>query len=590
MSWKLGKSKSKQSPNLSIQDLEARSTTPTPGNPNGKPMTRSGLLTIRVLWAEGLSVPGGAVPPAVQAALSSQQAKVAASVSPSSVTQQRLASKRSNRDSVQRTQCWWLPYLVMEFEVNQVLITPLGGDLTKPLYMYETTFDVSRHSEMSIQCYLRTEEPTRGGDGIADDMGNDTFMGGVRFTPDFENTSTQDQWFDLAGSTGKIHIGVTFKPSSGASLTIDDFELITVIGKGSFGKVMQVRKRDTSRIYALKTIRKQHIVERGEITHTLAERLVLARVNNPFIVPLKFSFQSEQKLYLVLAFVNGGELFHHLQREQRFNEERARFYSAELLLALEHLHELDVVYRDLKPENILLDYTGHIALCDFGLCKLNMKDSDTTNTFCGTPEYLAPEILSGQGYNKTIDWWTLGVLLYEMLSGLPPFYDENTDQMYQKILQNPLVFGDEIGSQARSILTGLLTRDPTQRLGVNGADEIKKHPFFAKNIDFDKLLAKKIQPPFKPSVASPVDVSNFDTVFTAEAPMDSVVEGSQLSQTVQDQFAVLMTFLPSLSPVIDGVFGYRTRQEGTFTGNVAIVGDWLESPRFGPIGGELSDV
>lgn len=259
--------------------------------------------------------------------------------------------------------------------------------------------DVSRHSEISIQCYLRTEEPKRGGDGIADDMGNDIFMGGVRFTPDFEETVPQDQWYELAGGAGKIQIGVAFQPSSGHSLTIDDFELITVIGKGSFGKVMQVRKRDTSRIYALKTIRKQHIVERGEITHTLAERMVLARVNSPYIVPLKFSFQSEQKLYLVLAFVNGGELFHHLQREQRFNEERSRFYSAELLLALEHLHELDVVYRDLKPENILLDYTGHIALCDFGLCKLNMKDSDTTNTFCGTPEYLAPEILSGHGYS-----------------------------------------------------------------------------------------------------------------------------------------------------------------------------------------------
>jgi serum/glucocorticoid-regulated kinase 2 len=179
-------------------------------------------------------------------------------------------------------------------------------------------------------------------------------------------------------------------------------------------------------------------VNRNEITHTLAERLVLAQVNCPFIVPLKFSFQSEQKLYLVLAyaphstsrleartdsgfdrFVNGGELFHHLQREQRFNEERARyvpmttylsvppftrslarFYSAELLLALEHLHELDVVYRDLKPENILLDFTGHIALCDFGLCKLNMKADDKTNTFCGTPEYLAPEILNGHGYSK----------------------------------------------------------------------------------------------------------------------------------------------------------------------------------------------
>ncbi|KIK80728.1 hypothetical protein PAXRUDRAFT_833365 [Paxillus rubicundulus Ve08.2h10] len=521
-------------------DEPPRSTTPTPGNPNGKPTSRTGLLTIRVLWAEGLALPTAtAVPPAVQAALSTQQAKAAASVSPSSVLQKRLAKRHSAKDSIQRTQCWWLPYLVMEFEVNQVLITPLGGDLEKPLYMYQAQFDVSRNSEISIQCYLRTEQPKVGSDGLADDMGNDLFMGGIKFTPDFDNVGTvgQDQWHDLTGRTGKIQIGVAYQPSSGHALTIDDFELTTVIGKGSFGKVMQVRKRDTMRIYALKTIRKAHIVDRKEITHTLAERLVLARVNNPFIVPLKFSFQSEQKLYLVLAFVNGGELFHHLQREQRFNEERSRFYSAELLLALEHLHELDVVYRDLKPENILLDYTGHIALCDFGLCKLNMKDSDTTNTFCGTPEYLAPEILNGQGYNKAIDWWTLGVLLYEMLSGLPPFYDEVTDKMYQKILTDPLLFGPDIGTEARSILTSLLNRDPARRLGVNGAEEIKKHPFFEKHIDFRKLLQKKIQPPFKPSVSSPVDVSNFDTVFTTEEPIDSYVDGSHLSSTVQAQFA-----------------------------------------------------
>lgn len=166
----------------------------------------------------------------------------------------------------------------------------------------------------------------------------------------------------------------------GSSLNMEAFELLKVIGKGSFGKVMQVRKKDTSRIYALKTIRKAHIVSRSEVTHTLAERTVLAQVNNPFIVPLKFSFQSPDKLYLVLAFVNGGELFHHLQREGRFNEERSRFYAAELLCALEHLHGFNVVYRDLKPENILLDYTGHIALCDFGLCKLNMGDDETTNS------------------------------------------------------------------------------------------------------------------------------------------------------------------------------------------------------------------
>ena len=163
--------------------------------------------------------------------------------------------------------------------------------------------DVSRYSEISIQCYLRTEEPKRGGDGIADDMGNDIFMGGVRFTPDFEESSPSEQWYDFVGGPGRIQIGVAFKQSSGHSLTIDDFELITVIGKGSFGKVMQVRKRDTSRIYALKTIRKANIASRpGEITHILAERTVLALVNNPFIVPLKYSFQTPDKLYLVMSF------------------------------------------------------------------------------------------------------------------------------------------------------------------------------------------------------------------------------------------------------------------------------------------------
>jgi len=541
MSWLKSNLKKPSATNLRADEL-ARSTTPTPGNLHpvkpydGKTGSRFGLLAIRVLWAEGLSVPPStAVPHSVQSALLSQQAKLAASVSPSSVTQQRLAKR--NRDSVQRAQCWWLPYLVMEYEVNQVLITALGGDLQKPVYMYQANFDVSRNSEISLQCYLRAEEPKRGVDGLADDMGNDIFLGGIEIVPNFDEMGSQDQWYHFAGGAGKIQIGVTYKPSYGQSLSVDDFELITVIGKGSFGKVMQVRKRDTGRIYALKTIRKQHIVNRNEITHTLAERLVLAQVNSPFIVPLKFSFQSEQKLYLVLAFVNGGELFHHLQREQRFNEERARFYSAELLLALEHLHELDVVYRDLKPENILLDYTGHIALCDFGLCKLNMKGNEKTNTFCGTPEYLAPEILNGQGYNKTIDWWTLGVLLYEMLAGLPPFYDEVTDKMYEKILNDPLLFGPEFCAEARSILTGLLNRDPNRRIGVNGADEIKRHPFFHNHIDFRLLSQKKIQPPFKPSVASPVDVSNFDTVFTTEAPIDSYVEDSNLSSTVQAQFS-----------------------------------------------------
>lgn len=265
---------------------------------------------------------------------------------------------------------------------------------------------------------------------------------------------------------------------------------------------------------------------------------MLAQINNPFIVPLKFSFQSPEKLYLVLAFVNGGELFHHLQREQRFDINRARFYTAELLCALECLHGFKVIYRDLKPENILLDYTGHIALCDFGLCKLDMKDEDRTNTFCGTPEYLAPELLLGNGYTKTVDWWTLGVLLYEMLTGLPPFYDENTNDMYRKILQEPLTFpsSDIVPPAARDLLTRLLDRDPQRRLGANGAAEIKSHHFFA-NIDWRKLLQRKYEPSFRPNVMGASDTTNFDTEFTSEAPQDSYVDGPVLSQTMQQQFA-----------------------------------------------------
>ncbi|KZT28827.1 Pkinase-domain-containing protein [Neolentinus lepideus HHB14362 ss-1] len=494
----LGKSMPTAANALNPDGGSPKATMPTQGNP-GSSRIAGGTLTISVSGAQGLSLPSGTlIPPAVQAAQVSQQAKATECVSLSSVREERLRERETKkRDSVERMQCWWLPYLILEFEVNQIIITPLGGVMENPVYMYQAHFDVSHDSEISLQCYLRTDEPKQGGDGIA---GNDILMGG------------------------------------GQSLTTSDFELITAIAQGSGGRVIQMQKRDTQRIYALKSIRKAYIVDPKEIAHTLAERSVLARVRCPFIVPLKFSFQSEQRLYLVMAFVNGGELFRHLQQEGPFSGERSRFYAAELLLALEHLHELDVVYHDLKPENILLDYTGHIALCDFGLCKLNMKDSGATNTFCGMPEYLAPEVLNGQGYNKTVDWWTLGVLLYEMLVGLPPFYDESTDITYQKILESPLTFPDHISPLSKSILIGLLTRDPTKRLGVNGAEEIKGHDFFKKYINFDLLWQKKVVPPFKPSVANPVDVSSFDTVFTEEAPLDSVVEGSHLSQTVHDQF------------------------------------------------------
>lgn len=571
MSWKIGKKlkessflggghhSSHKDSSATITPAESRSTTPTPGaypsnnsqsshHASGTatpvvppPTARSGLLKIRVTSGKGLKLPDGvSVPEPIQRALNTHALSASMSTAANALAMQaKRQSGMNHRDVLQRKQQWWLPYIVLEFDKNEVLVDALGGDLTTPVWMYSATFDVSRISDISITAYLRNVSPNAAasqGDENANMGNSDLCLGSLRFTPNLESMHPVDEWLPLSPGNGAVHIQMAFKPNQNQHLTIDSFELLKVIGKGSFGKVMQVRKRDTLRIYALKTIRKSHIVARSEVTHTLAERTVLAKVNNPFIVPLKFSFQSPEKLYLVLAFVNGGELFHHLQREGKFNETRSRFYTAELLCALEHLHSFNVIYRDLKPENILLDYTGHIALCDFGLCKLNMSEKDTTNTFCGTPEYLAPELLSGHGYTKCVDWWTLGVLLYEMLTGLPPFYDENTNEMYRKILQNPLRFPEEVGADARSLLTQLLDRDPARRLGVNGAQEIKNHPFF-KVIDWKKLLQKKIQPPFKPAVASAIDTSNFDSEFTAEPPIDSVVPDSALSQTVQQQFA-----------------------------------------------------
>ncbi|KAL8377382.1 hypothetical protein RB595_008185 [Gaeumannomyces hyphopodioides] len=463
----------------------------------------------------------------------------------------------------------YMPYALIDFDKVQVFVNSVEGSPDNPLWAGSNTqykFDVSRVTELTIHLYIRNPNAPPGSG-----RSQDIFLGVCRINPRFEEKqqfvedpkmSKKDkekamaefdkkqralgfsgvEWADVQYGTGRLKIGVEFVANRTGKLKLDeDFELLKVVGKGSFGKVMQVRKQDTNRIYALKTIRKAHIISRSEVTHTLAERSVLAQINNPFIVPLKFAFQSPEKLYFVLAFVNGGELFHHLQKEQRFDVNRSRFYTAELICALECLHGFNVVYRDLKPENILLDYQGHIALCDFGLCKLDMKDEDQTNTFCGTPEYLAPELLEGKGYDKAVDWWTLGVLLYEMLTGLPPFYDENTNEMYKKILYQPLDFpGPEIvPPAAQDLLRKLLDRDPKTRLGSpergRGAAEIKSHPFFHA-IDWRKLLQRKYEPAFKPSVANALDTTNFDPEFTSEAPQDSYVEGPVLSQTMQDQF------------------------------------------------------
>ena len=298
--------------------------------------------------------------------------------------------------------------------------------------------------------------------------------------------------------------------ATGKKVSVADFAVINVIGKGSFGKVYQVQKKDSGEIYAMKEMSKEVIERENLLEHTFAEKSILQRIDHPFVVALHYAFQTKEKLYLVLDFLSGGELFFHLSQVGRFEEPRARFYAAEIGLAIGHLHSLDIIYRDLKPENCVLDKDGHVCLTDFGLAKTNVRGStEGAVTFCGTPEYLAPEFLIGGGHGKAVDWWSLGVLVYEMLCGLPPFYSENVSEMYELILKKPLEFGDHVSAPARDLITKLLDRNPETRL--QNVEIYKAHPFFAP-INWVDLYHRRLPTPFKPDTNA---LKNFDAEFTS---------------------------------------------------------------------------
>ncbi|GAB9473061.1 Agc protein kinase [Globisporangium polare] len=308
---------------------------------------------------------------------------------------------------------------------------------------------------------------------------------------------------------------------------LEDFTLIRVIGKGSFGKVTLVRKKTNSKIFAMKILSKAHLLKRKQVEHTKTERRVLSVASHPFIVGLHYAFQTQAKLYFVLDYCPGGELFFHLSRMGKFDETMSRFYAAELVVALEHLHSLGVVYRDLKPENILLDEMGHIKLADFGLAKDEVTEIDSGATsLCGTPEYLAPEVLARKGHGTAVDWWGLGMVLYEMLTGLPPWYTRNRQELFARIREAPLEIPKYLSADAASLIAHLLHREPEKRLGSRGAAEVKAHRFF-RSVDWDGLLWS--EPPFKPSDPQSKeagDTSNFDKEFT-ELP----VTGTPLSRS-----------------------------------------------------------
>jgi len=316
-----------------------------------------------------------------------------------------------------------------------------------------------------------------------------------------------------------------------------DFEFLKVIGKGSFGKVLLAKHKFEGKLYAVKVLQKKTVLKRNEAHHIMSERNVLLKnLNHPFLVRLHYSFQTCNKLYFVLDYVNGGELFFHLQKEKHFTENRAMFYIAELASAIGYLHSQGIVYRDLKPENILIDYDGHIVLTDFGLCKEGIRGNDTTSTFCGTPEYLAPEVLKRQAYDRSVDWWCLGGVLYEMLIGLPPFYSRDVSKMYDNILNKELTIEQAISSSAKDILNSLLQKDKNQRLGSGEKDfeDIKSHEFF-KPINWDDLIAKRITPPYRPNLKGRMDLKNIDPEFTKEPIPASIGQASQsIMASVQD--------------------------------------------------------
>uniref|UniRef100_A0A8C2D8Q4 Ribosomal protein S6 kinase n=1 Tax=Cyprinus carpio TaxID=7962 RepID=A0A8C2D8Q4_CYPCA len=302
------------------------------------------------------------------------------------------------------------------------------------------------------------------------------------------------------------------------------FELLKVLGQGSYGKVFLVRKirgSDTGQLYAMKVLKKATLKVRDRVRSKM-ERDILAEVNHPFIVKLHYAFQTEGKLYLILDFLRGGDLFTRLSKEVMFTEEDVKFYLAELALALDHLHSLGIIYRDLKPENILLDEEGHIKVTDFGLSKEAIDHDKRAYSFCGTIEYMAPEVVNRRGHTQSADWWSFGILMFEMLTGSLPFQGKDRKETMALILKAKLGMPQFLSPEVQSLLRALFKRNPSNRLGAgpDGVEEIKRHIFFA-TVDWNKLYRREIKPPFKPAVGRPEDTFHFDPEFTSRTPTDS---------------------------------------------------------------------
>ncbi len=328
------------------------------------------------------------------------------------------------------------------------------------------------------------------------------------------NISSSQQNSLIPSETKSTSSSINLELNVTPNATLEDFSQLKVLGRGAFGKVVLVRLEKNKKLYAMKILKKEIVIKRKQVNHTMTERSLLEKLNHPFIVKLIYAFQDKEKLYFITEFMQGGELFFHLRRNPQYKEKSVKFYMSEILLAIDYMHKNNFIYRDLKPENILIDKYGHIKLTDFGLSKLLDEEEQKTYTLCGTAEYLAPEIIFEKGYDKTCDWFSFGVVLFEMLCGVHPFKQKKgkfNPQIYKMKIQIP----ENISKSAKDLIEKLLNSNPRERIGYNGSEEIMNHEFF-KDIDFDKVIIKQYKPPFIPKLDSEGDLRYFDKGFTEE--------------------------------------------------------------------------
>ena len=412
------------------------------------------------------------------------------------------------------------PYVVVRIMGSSSKKTKVIKATLNPIWNETLIIDLKpedKHKRLFVECWDK------------DTLSKDDFMGLMSFG--ISSNMKQDGWFKFLTEkegelfnvplydeewTQKVE-EMSISPENEKSIGIgtSDFDFLVTLGKGSFGLVALAEYKETGQLYAIKMLRKDIVVKDGDVACTLIEKNVLAMPNkSPFLTQMHSCFQTVDRLFFVMELVSGGDLLNRIMKVGRFKEPTAAFYAAEIALGLMYLHSNGVIYRDLKLENVLLDQDGHIKIADFGMCKEDIIDGATARTFCGTPDYIAPEIVQGHPYNKSVDWWSFGVLCYEMLVGHPPFDGNDEEELFAAILTQTIDFPNAVSKEAREVVKGFLTQNPIKRLGCgpNGDQDIREKEFF-QIIDWDQLEAREIEPPFQPQNKNPKKAENFDKQF-----------------------------------------------------------------------------